>query len=125
MSMDEPKYWERLVNRSLCRFFLLRALWQKPMHGYEIGKFISEACSGCCQPTDAMIYPTLRELLEGGYIECHTEATGGRERKVYSLTEKGMGSYRVAAEAWQKAIPYLLEAAEVSVEGGTDGTKGC
>jgi len=111
--MNEPGYWQRLINRSLCRFFLLHALTQKPMHGYELGKSIAAACSGCCQPSDAMIYPTLRELREGGYIECHTESKGGRERKVYALTSKGLESYRVAAEAWDKAIPYLVEATEV------------
>jgi len=112
--MNEHGYWERLINRSLCRFFLLNALKQRPMHGYELGKFIAEACSGCCQPSDAMIYPTLHELLEGGYIECHAESKGGRERKVYALTSKGLESYRVAAEAWDKAIPYLVEATEES-----------
>ena len=62
-----------MINRSLCRFFLLHALKQKPMHGYELGKFIAEACSGCCQPFVAMIYPPLHELVVGCYIECHTE----------------------------------------------------
>lgn len=114
--MNEPEYWERLINRSLCRFFLFRALKQRPMHGYELGKFITETCSGCCQPSDAMIYPTLRELLAGGYIECRIESKGGRERKVYTLTSKGLESYRVAAEAWDKAIPYLVEATEASKE---------
>lgn len=114
MMMDNIGYWERLISRSMCRFFLFYALRQKPMHGYELGKSIARACPGCCQPTDAMIYPTLHELLESGYIKCHTESKGGRERKVYTLTHKGMESYTAAAEAWNKALPYLVEATAAS-----------
>lgn len=114
MMMNDIGYWERLISRSMCRFFLFNALRQKPMHGYELGKFIASACPGCCQPTDAMIYPTLHELLESGYIKCHTESKGGRERKVYTLTHKGLESYTAAAEAWNKALPYLMEATAAS-----------
>ena len=116
-AMNDIGYWEKLISRSLCRFFLLHALRQKPMHGYELGKSIATACSGCCQPSDAMIYPTLHELLDGGYIECHTESQGSRTRKVYALTEKGLESYAAAVEAWDKAIPHLMEATAAS---GTD-----
>ena len=117
--MDDIAYWERLVNRSLCRFFLLNALKRKPMHGYELGKSIAQACHGCCQPTDAMIYPTLHELLEGDYIECRSELTEGRNRKVYRLTEKGLEACRVAAEAWEKAIPYLIDATQAPTHAET------
>ena len=112
--MDDVGYWEKLISRSMYRFFLLHALRQKPMHGYELGKFIARACSGCCQPSDAMIYPTLHQLLESGYIECNTESKGGRERKVYALTHKGLESYTAAAEAWNKALPYIVEATATS-----------
>ena len=114
MGMQDSQYWDMLIKRSVSRFFLLSALYKKPMHGYEIGKSVKEACSGCCEPTDAMIYPTLRELLEGGYVECRTETKAGRKRKICTLTEKGLDSYRVAAEAWRKVIPYLDEAAELA-----------
>ena len=115
--MNDIGYWETLISRCLCRFFLLHSLKQKPMHGYELGKSIARGCSGCCHPSDAMIYPTLHELLDGGYIECHAESQGSRKRKVYALTEKGLESYAAAAEAWEKAIPYLMEATAAS---GTD-----
>lgn len=127
MEMDDPRYWEMLIKRSLSRFFLLSALYQRPMHGYELGRAIGDSCSGCCEPTDAAIYPALRELLEGGYIDCRSEATGARERKVCSLTEKGLQAYRVAAEAWSRVMPCLAEAAEQAMQpqfGRRDATKG-
>lgn len=108
--LNESEYWEMLINRSVSRFFLLTALHQRPMHGYEVAKFIK--ATGCCDPSDAMIYPALRELLEGGYLECNTESTGGRERKVCSLTEKGEEAYRAAALAWERVLPVISQAAE-------------
>ena len=116
MEMDDPRYWEMLIKRSLSRFFLLSALYQRPMHGYELGRAIGDCCAGCCEPTDAAIYPALRELLEGGYVDCRSEATGARKRKVCSLAEKGLQAYRVAAEAWSRVIPSLTEATEQAMQ---------
>lgn len=110
MEFDRKEYWEMLINRSVSRFFLLAALNQRAMHGYELAKAISEACEGCCEPSDAMIYPALRDLLDGGYVECLVEAQGARQRKVCRLTEKGQEAYRAGAEAWQRIIPAVSQA---------------
>ncbi len=110
MKMENTDYWEMLIRRSATRFFMLAALNERPMHGYEIAKAMRAAGDGCCDPSDAMIYPTLRDLLEGGYIECEVETTGNRERKVCRLTERGHTAYRAAAEAWQRIMPPLAEA---------------
>ena len=110
MEFDRKEYWEMLINRSVSRFFLLAALNQKAMHGYELARAISEACRGCCEPSDAMIYPALRDLVEGGYVECLVEAQGARQRKVCRLTEKGQAAYRAGAAAWQSIIPAVSQA---------------
>jgi DNA-binding PadR family transcriptional regulator len=110
MEFDHRDYWEMLINRSVSRFFLLAALHQRAMHGYELAKAIAEACRGCCEPSDAMIYPALHDLLEGGYVVCEVEAQGARQRKVCRLSEKGEEAYRAAAGAWQRIMPALEEA---------------
>lgn len=110
--MDGQPYWEMLIRRGLSRFFLLAALYGRPAHGYELARRIKEVCRGCCQPTDATIYPTLRELLEGGYIECRIEEQGRRRRKVCALTPKGIAAYRAAARAWGQVLPPLVEAVQ-------------
>ena len=56
--MTDEAYWDGLSTRSLARFFLLASLNEGPKHGYEIKRSIAENCAGCCDPTDAMIYPT-------------------------------------------------------------------
>ena len=109
---EKRQYWEGLINRSIARFFLLASLHQRPMHGYELARAITAACGGCCEPSDAMIYPALRELLEGGYVKCIVESQGARQRKVCRLTERGQAAYRSAAEAWRQVLPALGEAVE-------------
>ena len=88
---------------------VLRLLSERPMHGYELADAVSVCCDGV-RPTDAMIYPTLKELEKNGYIVCETESNGERKRKVCSLTEKGLQAYRSAAQAWTQALPQIESA---------------
>jgi PadR family transcriptional regulator PadR len=107
--LTQTEYWQSLNRKSLLRFFLFSALAQKPMHGYQLADAISICCDGV-RPTDAMIYPTLKELESNGYITCETKATGARKRNVCSLTSKGMEAYRAAAQAWSRALPQIESA---------------
>jgi DNA-binding PadR family transcriptional regulator len=108
--LAETDYWEMLINRSASRLFLLAALSERPMPGYELARAIREACGGCCEPPDAMIYPTSHDLMKGGYLQCEVETQGGRQRKVCRLTEKGQEAFRAAAEAWGRFLPHIEEA---------------
>jgi PadR family transcriptional regulator PadR len=116
MQAQGDTYWGMLINRGVQRFFLLSSLHRRPMHGYELARSIKEACRGCCEPTDAMIYPAIRDLLEGGYVVCHDETVTGRRRKVCRLTDKGEEAYRTAAEAWQRILGPLADAVRSALE---------
>lgn len=105
--MLSTAYWEHLIKKSVSRYFLLDMLSKQPMHGYDIAKRIETCCEGWSKPTDGMIYPTIKELANGGFIECVDEIHGGRARKVCHLTSKGSEALRVAAQAWAGVLPYL------------------
>jgi DNA-binding PadR family transcriptional regulator len=105
-ALDTVDYWKALYRKSLLRFFLLGELAKRPMHGYEIGSFVAVCCDWK-RPADAMIYPTLRELEEGGYIVCEVEEVSGRQRKVCRLTDRGRSAYEAAAKAWALALPQI------------------
>jgi PadR family transcriptional regulator PadR len=109
-------YWEMLISRGVQRFFLLYALHERPMHGYELARTIRNACAGCCDPTDAMIYPTLREMVDGGYVDCRDEVVAGRTRKVCRLTDKGEEAYRAGATAWQHMLGPLNRAVDAALK---------
>ncbi|MCI0841236.1 MAG: PadR family transcriptional regulator [Chloroflexi bacterium] len=122
--MVSEEYWENLIKKSASRYFLLGMLFRKPMHGYEIAKTIEDCCEGWCKPTDGMIYPTLKEMVAGGYIECESEVIDGRVRKVCHLTDKGREAYRSAARVWASVLPYLNNS--VKEAGATvDSACGC
>ncbi len=117
-NMTDEEYWDGLSTRALARFFLLSSLNDGPKHGYELKKSIAECCDGCCDPTDAMIYPTLKELVAGGYVACEPESVGGRTRKVCELTPRGREALAAAARVWAKLLPALartIDAAPVAL----------
>ena len=107
--MQTEEYWENLVKRSLCRFLLLAELSKGPVHGYGINRAIKVACQGCCEPTEAMVYSTVKELMEGGYVECRMEEHGGRQRRVCWLTPSGQEAFRAAARVWEKMLPTVVD----------------
>ena len=113
--MQEEAYWENLVKRSLCRFFLLAELARGPAHGYRINQAIQEACQGCCEPTEAMVYSTLKELTEGSYVEVTSETHGGRVRRVCHLTEAGFEAFRAAGSVWRKMLPQVQATAVMAL----------
>ncbi|MBI4202275.1 MAG: PadR family transcriptional regulator [Chloroflexi bacterium] len=110
--METQEYWDLLINRSAGRFFLLAALAEGPKHGYQLAKDVEEATDSCCTPSAAMIYPALRELMEGGYVSCLVEHTGARERKVCTLTPKGRLAYQTAARSWARLLPAIQRAVD-------------
>ena len=107
--MNSEAYWENLVKRSLCRFLLLWQLAEGPLHGYAINQAIKGVCQGCCEPTEAMVYSTLKELLEHGYVESRMEEHHGRRRRVCWLTAMGKEAFQCAARVWERMLPVVQD----------------
>ncbi len=102
---------------SLSKFFILCVLHQRPMHGYDIARAVERTTNGCCSPAEGTIYPVLREFEEGGYVTAHAEVVSGRERKVYTLTDRGREAFRVAVEAWMEVTRCLIDSERVAEDG--------
>jgi DNA-binding PadR family transcriptional regulator len=64
---------------------LLHVLTEKPMHGYEIIRYLEEQTHGMWRPSPGSVYPTL-QMLEEEELVASQESNG---KKVYSLTDKG------------------------------------
>jgi len=94
------KYWHDLVKMSLSRYFVMYALSKNPMHGYDISKWVGEATGGCCCPTEGSLYPMLKEFEKGGYVTSRALLVSGRERKVYTLTKRGLKAFCMARDVW-------------------------
>lgn len=97
-------YWNRILNGSLCKFLIMRALCDGPAHGYEVVRRVARLTDGFCVPTQGTIYPALEDFRRCGCATCHEEVVGGRTRKVYTLTPKGHEAYQTGLEIWQKGL---------------------
>ncbi|OBU11249.1 PadR family transcriptional regulator [Morganella psychrotolerans] len=76
----------RLLDHGDLRIMMLANLNQKPSHGYELIKSISQLTSGLYTPSPGVIYPTLT-LLEDQLLIVAEDTGNGR--KSYSLTPEG------------------------------------
>ncbi|WCR04836.1 helix-turn-helix transcriptional regulator [Paracoccus saliphilus] len=104
----DPAYWRGTIKMSLSKFFVLCVLHQKPMHGYEVVQAVEQTTKGCCSPTEGTVYPMLNEFEAGGYLTSHFDVVQGRERKVYTLTEKGAIAFQTAVDAWLEATDCII-----------------
>ena len=74
-----------LVKRGDARLLVLEVLKEKPMHGYEVGKAISQLFGGVYEPSPGVVYPNLQWLEDEGMVK-HLWRTG---KKLYRVTEEG------------------------------------
>ncbi len=105
---QSEQYWNSLIRMSLSRFFILRVLCCRSLHGYEITREVASLTEGCCAPTEGSLYPVLHEFERNGLVVSQLQVVDNRERKVYTLTKQGVAAYETAAGAWCRAARYIL-----------------
>ena len=98
-------YWKKLINQSLIRFFILRALKDHDLHGYMLIQEIKKISNDFCNPSESTLYPALAQFLEAGLIQQSNPRD--EDRKTYHLTQKGRNAFKVAAKAWNTILPTL------------------
>ena len=89
-----PAYWNGTIKMSLSKFFILCVLHERSMHGYDIAAEVERKTDGCCSPREGTIYPVLKQFADGGYVTFRTETVSGRERKIYTITDKGREAFK-------------------------------
>lgn len=77
---------ERIFASGDLKFVLLHLLAQKPAHGYDLIRALSELVGGDYSPSPGTIYPTLAMLEDLGWI---TATPDGNGRKEYVLSSDG------------------------------------
>jgi DNA-binding PadR family transcriptional regulator len=101
--MCGPKHcgcWHEYPERGWIQFLLMRILYEKPMHGYQLLEEIEQRSSGCHKLEPGSIYTLLRRMEERGLLESKWEKIeGGPDRRVYSLTDKGVEALKMGLES--------------------------
>ncbi|MTI08941.1 PadR family transcriptional regulator [Curvivirga aplysinae] len=109
-------YWNGVIKMSLSKFFILCVLQNRSMHGYDIAREVEKRTNGCCSPTEGAIYPILKDFELGGYATFESEIVSGRERKVYSVTDKGREAFQVALAAWMEVTECLVDCKPMTLD---------
>ncbi|MGC8939293.1 MAG: PadR family transcriptional regulator [Candidatus Bathyarchaeia archaeon] len=101
--MCGPKHcgcWHDYPERGWIQFLLMRILYEKPMHGYQLLEEIEQRSSGCHKLEPGSIYTLLRRMEERGLLESKWEKVeGGPDRRVYSLTDRGVEALKMGLES--------------------------
>jgi len=88
--------WHEYPERGWIQFLIMRVLYEKPMHGYQLLEEIEERSQGCHKLEPGSIYTLLRRMEERGLLESRWEkAEGGPDRRVYRLTGKGVEALKM------------------------------
>jgi PadR family transcriptional regulator len=91
---------------------LLAALRSQPMHGYAIIEYVREASEGQFDYAEGTIYPALRRLEDDGLVRSRWSETGGRRRRVYSLSPQGARALAGRRSEWElftKGVQAVLD----------------
>jgi PadR family transcriptional regulator AphA len=86
-------------------YVILGMLRHEPRSGYEIKQAVDRSTRFFWAASYGQIYPELRELAAAGLVEVESQATGGRKRTVYRLTDSGREQLRL----WLDRPPERLE----------------
>lgn len=88
--------------------WLLLALAERPMYGYEIKRELEKRFVGYWKPKTGTIYPALEKLEETKLVTSKVEFRDGTaERKHYALTEKGQSELAQSMAYWTKMTEVL------------------
>ena len=67
---------------------ILGLLKERPMHGYQLSRELSEQLGGLWRVSFGSLYPSLRRLERQGAITSEA-GTGARRKTVYAITDEG------------------------------------
>lgn len=85
--------------------FILKALADAPMHGYEVSRWIRATSGRALTIEEGALYPALHRLEERGLVESAWGLTGERRRaRYYTVTRSGRDEYRRLAAAWHRYV---------------------
>jgi DNA-binding PadR family transcriptional regulator len=109
---------DRELQKGSTAMLVLSLLSSSPMHGYQMVKEPESRSKGTLTFKEGTLYPILHTLEKEGLIVAQWESDGGRERKVYQLSDQGQGELRRRTAEWEA----FRSAVDGVVQGGASFT---
>ncbi|MFI5449000.1 MAG: PadR family transcriptional regulator [Candidatus Bathyarchaeia archaeon] len=89
MFQNLDKEWRERVVKNNLDLIILRLLRTKPLWGYEVNGAIRDRFQ--VYLSAGTLYPLLHSLEEDGYIQGEWDSERGRGRRIYKITDGGIG----------------------------------
>lgn len=98
------------LKKGLLEFCVLAVLKKSDSYGYQIIKDISV----CVEISESTLYPILKRLEAGSYLETYSVEHNSRLRKYYRITGSGRDYVDDFLEEWQQVmkIYYFIKGEE-------------
>lgn len=88
------------LKKGLLEFCVLAVLKKADSYGYQIIKDIST----CIEISESTLYPILKRLESGSYLETYSVEHNSRLRKYYKITDKGKAYMNEFLEEWTQVM---------------------
>lgn len=95
---------ERELMRGAGPVAVLKLLERQEMYGYELVEALSNRTGGILDMGQSTLYPMLYGLEAKNLIEGVWRTVEGRDRKYYTLTDKGRKRLATDTEQWSRVI---------------------
>lgn len=103
----------RWMQRGDARIVVLKVLNERPMHGYEVLKEISEMFGGMYAPSAGMVYPTLQWLEDESLVNSSQEEGG---KKVYRINDAGKRFLANGQQTLKRLLAFQKKVPEEKLE---------
>ena len=95
------------ITKNLTDIQILRLIQTQPMWGYKIKKQVEAKFD--VKLRHGALYPLLNTLEQQGFLTSEKQQHGGRTRKVYTITRKGMQYL----EAYNSILKEQIECSDI------------
>jgi len=79
---------------------LLASLSGRPAHGYALVERLRDRSDGAFDLAEGTVYPALYRLERAKLLSSRWTVSGGRRRRIYSLTRRGRGALATQRRDW-------------------------
>jgi PadR family transcriptional regulator, regulatory protein PadR len=100
-------YSKELLKGTLSAIILKLLSEREKMYGYEMSQQVKELSGGKILLRDGSLYPALQKMTSDGLLSFREETVGGRVRKYYYITKKGMKEKTVYVDELKDFIATL------------------
>ena len=80
---------------------ILAVVSREPVHGYAVIESLKARSGGELALPEGTVYPALHRLEADGLLSSRWSVAGGRRRRVYSITKRGLKELDHSRERWR------------------------